>query len=73
MAERFAQKLQLEQIKIKPITLENYTSAIGSIILMITHFSLDVGGNYQRKVYAYVVPKLGDGTDLMLGIPWMRD
>jgi transposase InsO family protein len=73
MAERFAQKLQLEQIKIKPIHLENYTGATGSVISTITRFSLDVGGNYQRTVYAYVVPKLGDGTDLILGIPWMAD
>jgi hypothetical protein len=24
-------------------------------------------------VYAYVVPKLGEGTDLILGTPWIRD
>jgi predicted aspartyl protease len=36
IAECFAQKLQLEQIKIKPIYLENYTSVIGSVILTIT-------------------------------------
>ncbi|GFF63123.1 hypothetical protein IFM51744_11089 [Aspergillus udagawae] len=71
MAERFARKLRLEQQDIKPIQLENYTGATGSIITKITTFSLDVGGNYQPIIYAYVAPELGEGTDLILGTPWM--
>jgi hypothetical protein len=44
---------------------------MGSIITKITTFSLDVRGNYQPIIYAYMAPKLGKGTNLILGTPWM--
>lgn len=37
----------------------------------VARFSLDIGGNYQPYIYAYVVPKL-DGHDMILGTPWMK-
>jgi hypothetical protein len=44
---------------------------MGSIIIKITTFSLDVGGNYQPIIYIYIAPELGEGTNLILGTPWM--
>lgn len=31
---------------------------------------MDVGGNKQQEMYAYIVPHI-DGEDLILGLPWL--
>lgn len=40
------------------------------LITEVAHFSMDVGGNKQQEMYAYIVHRL-DGEDLILGLPWL--
>lgn len=40
------------------------------LITEVAYFSMDVGGNKQQEMYAYIVPRI-DGEDLILGLPWL--
>ena len=40
------------------------------LITEVACFSMDVGGNKQQEMYAYIVPHI-DGEDLILGLPWL--
>lgn len=71
VSSRFAQKYQLERVKIRPQAMRGYDGPSPTKSEEVAKFSLDIGGNYQPYIYAYVVPKL-DGHDMILGTPWMK-
>jgi hypothetical protein len=70
--QNFARKLELESIPIPPRAIDAYNGPTQDAIYEAARFSLDVGGNRQKYIYAYVVPKLGQGIDMILGTPWME-
>lgn len=69
---RAAQKLGTQWIELEsPRRLRGFN---GPRVFDITHlakFEMRIGGNYQRVVYAYIVPSL-DGEDIILGLAWMK-
>ena len=72
ISSQFVLKHQIERIEIRPQSIRGFAGPEKDKITEVARFSLDVGGNYQPCVYAYVVPKL-DGHDMILGLPWMKD
>jgi transposase InsO family protein len=54
--------------------MEDYKgeSSNHNAITSIARLSIDIDGHYQPMIYAYVAPRLGDGTDMILGTPWMK-
>lgn len=72
ISEQFARKHQLERVPIPPRQVDDYTGKTDNYITEVARFSLDVGGIDQPTAWAYVVPRLSPGTDLILGLSWME-
>ena len=51
--------------------MRGFDGPSGGSIQEVARMSLDVGGNHQACIYLYIVPYL-DGSDMILGLPWMR-
>ncbi|OJJ82974.1 uncharacterized protein ASPGLDRAFT_437181 [Aspergillus glaucus CBS 516.65] len=73
VSEHFARKHQLERISIKPRAINDYKGPTDDCIKEVAKISLNVGGNHQDTTWLYVVPKLGRGLNMILGLAWMDD
>lgn len=71
ISSRFVTKNNLAHIKIRPQSIRGWEGPSNAKITEMAWMSLDIGGNYQRRIYLYVVPKL-DSHDIILGVPWMK-
>lgn len=69
ISEQFAKKHNLERISIPARPMEGYDGNEQQI-LEVARFALDIGGNYQPCIYAYVVTRMAE-HDMILGLPWM--
>lgn len=68
--ERYVSRNRLQRIPISPRSMRGFDGPREGLISEVAHFSLDVGGNKQQDMYAYIVPRL-DGEDIILGLPWL--
>lgn len=73
VSEHFARKHQLERLPIKPRAIDDYKGPTDDCIKEVARISLDAGGNHQDAAWLYVVPRLGRGLDMILGLAWMDD
>lgn len=73
ISEHFARKHQLERIPIRPRAINDYKGPTDDCIKEVAKISLNVGGNHQDTTWLYIVPKLGRGLDMILGLAWMDD
>lgn len=73
VSEHFARKHQLERVSIKPRAINDYKGPTDDCIKEVVKISLNVGGNHQDTTWLYIVPKLGRGLDMILGLAWMDD
>ena len=72
ISEKYVRRHQLERIPIEPRRMRGFDGlSAQSSIAQVARAALNVGGNHQACVYFYVVPHL-DGSDIILGLPWMR-
>lgn len=72
ISKHFAQKHQLECVSIWPRAINDYKGLTDDCIKEVVKISLNVGGgNHQDITWLYVVPKLGRGLDMILGLAWM--
>ena len=70
ISSQFARKHNLARITVEPRAVVGFDQRQSKPISEVAKFSLDVGG-YEREVFLYIVPKLGE-YDLILGLPWMK-
>ena len=70
ISERYASRHRLQRIPIFPRSMRGFDGPRDGLITEAAYFSMDVGGNKQQEMYAYIVPRL-DGEDLILGLPWL--
>ena len=70
ISKRYARKVKLDTISIKPRSIERVIASMDGEIREVARVDLDIGGYQMRRVFAYILP--GQTDDLILGRPWMQ-
>lgn len=70
ISERLQRKLQLPTIPISPRTLEQVAGTDYNAIDRVAFFDIDIDGHRQRRVWAYVIPRMEQ--QVIIGLPWAR-
>jgi hypothetical protein len=68
---RFAQKHNLQRIRIKPRTMTGYNETNEEVVNEVAVIQGDIDGHVERRMFLYVVPQLAS-YDIILGLPWMN-
>ncbi len=71
VSDYFVRRHQLSCVQIEPRHLQSVEGVTEDAVSRVVSFDLDIGGHRQRKVYAYVVPKI-EGYEMILGKSWLR-
>lgn len=71
ITSRFAQRHNLQRMKINPRTLTGFDGPSGSSVDEVAVVQIDIDGHQETRAYFYVVPKIAS-YDLILGLPWMK-
>ena len=71
ITSRFVRKNGLERIQIKPRTMEGYDGKDSSEIREVAKAYTNIGG-HEEVAYFYIVDKLLNSYDMILGMPWFR-
>lgn len=70
LSERLEKKLQLPTLPITPRTLEQVAGRAYNAIDRVAYFDIDIDGHKQRRVWAYIIPRMEQ--PVLLGLPWAR-
>ncbi|WP_423778730.1 retropepsin-like aspartic protease, partial [Escherichia coli] len=72
ISENFTKKHNIPRIPVPPMQLSGVDGLTGKWIKEVAHMSLDIGGNFQQRVFFYITPRASD-YDILLGRNWMAD
>jgi predicted aspartyl protease len=67
---RFAQKHNLQRIRVRPRTMTGYDNTTESVVDEVAAIRIDIDGHVEEVAYFYIVPKLA--YDMILGLPWIK-
>jgi predicted aspartyl protease len=67
---RFAQKHNLQRIRIKPCTMTGYNETNEEVVSEVAVIQGDIDGHIEERMFLYVVPRLAL-YNIILGLPWM--
>lgn len=68
---RFARKHKLQRMRIRPRETSGYDGYRGGEITEVATMDISIDGYGQEKAFFYVVPRLAEGYDMILGKPWI--
>src|SRR5271168_1756144 len=68
---RFAQKHNLQRIKIRPRTMMGYNETNEEVVDEVAVIQGDIDGHVEKRMFLYVVPRLAS-YNIILGLPWMH-
>jgi hypothetical protein len=70
VSERFADRLRLPRIPIKPRALQQFATITWDAIREVGYMDIDLDGHKEQRVFFYVIPDQQD--DVVLGLPWLQ-
>lgn len=71
ITSRFAQKHNLQRMKINPCTVTGFDGPSGSSVDEVVIVQIDIDGHKESRAFFYIVPKIAS-YDLIVGLPWMK-